>query len=406
MRYLNFIGCFALASSAAAQTTWHVDAHATPPGSGTLAAPYQSLQYAHDQPTTLAGDIVLAAPGTYAERVHMTKSIVMRSSSGPLATVIKPPTDGYTVFLDGSFLTPLGAVFEGFTLIKTGVGHVTAAAQATNGKLRHCIVLGNGTGFGVLSQWGLAIEHCTLIGNRIGLVESVPDGRVYGDSVLAYGSVESDAALFTNNTINSCFGSATLGSGSSAIFGDPLLFDLAGRDVHLRVGSPCINAGTPTPPGDPFGPHDEIGALAFDPSYAPFKTYCTAKTNSLGCVPTVGASGTPSLSSGLPFTITCSNELSHKPGLLFYGFAPNSAVFQGGFLCVQAPLRRVLPSSAGGTPGVIDCSGVYSYDFNALIPSDAAIEPSVEVFAQFWSRDPQASFSTNISDAIRFHVLP
>lgn len=405
MRY-SFIVGFVLFSSAVAQTTWHVDVHATGPGSGTPAAPYQSIQHAHDQPATLSGDVVLVAPGTYPERVNVTKLITVRSSGGPLATVIKPPTDGYTVSLDGHWSTFLGAVLEGFTLIKVGAGHTTAAAQGSNGKIRHCIVLGNGTGFGAKSVFDFGVEHCTLVGHRIGLLETVPDGWLYGDSVLAYGNVELDADLFTNHTANSCFGTADLGGGSTAIIADPLLFDAVGRDAHLRSGSPCIDAGTATPPGDPFGPHDEIGALAYDPNYTPFTVYCTAKTNSLGCVPSVGASGTPSMSSGQPFTITCADELNQKLGLFFYGFAPNNAAYQGGYLCVQSPVRRTAVSSSGGNVGVDDCSGVYSYDFNALIAGDATIEPDVEIFGQFWSRDPAASFTTNRSNAIRFRVLP
>jgi len=62
----------------------------------------------------------------------------------------------------------------------------------------------------------------------------------------------------------------------------------------------------------------------------------------------------------------------------------------------------------GGTPTGDDCTGVYVYDFNAHLQggADTSVEPGREVFAQFWSRDPSASFGSNRSDALRFRVLP
>src|SRR5262245_37439554 len=91
-----------------AQTTWYVDASAVPPGSGTPAAPYASIQYAIDRPTTLAGDTVLVAPGGYVERIHLEKEITVRSASGPLRTsIIKPPTPGAEVV----FLGPLDSIY-------------------------------------------------------------------------------------------------------------------------------------------------------------------------------------------------------------------------------------------------------------------------------------------------------
>ena len=406
MKWMFCAATAALASGVMAQSTWHVDVHASGPGDGSLANPFASIQFAHDAATTLDYDTLLVAPGVYRERVHVTKHLTVRSSHGPLATVIRPATPGDSVDLDAPGEGGLSARLVGFTVHKVGNGETQSAVRGSNGTVRHCILLGNGTGFGALADFDLAIQYCTSIGHRMGIVEAPYFGLMYVDSTIAYACNEEDAQFLNGNwATNCCFGDGQFPIGMN-FPSDPQFVDVAGRDLHLAAGSPCIGAGSPTTPGDPFGPHDEIGALAHDPSYAPFTTYCTAKINSLGCVPSVGASGTPSMSSGQPFTITCANELNQKLGLFFYSFAPKNAAYQGGYLCVQSPVRRTAASSSGGTVGGNDCSGVYAYDFNALIAGDAAIEPDVEIFGQFWSRDPAASFTTNRSNAIRFRVLP
>lgn len=137
--------------------------------------------------------------------------------------------------------------------------------------------------------------------------------------------------------------------------------------------------------------------------------YCTAKTNSSGCVPAVGFSGAPSATAGSGFVIHAAQVLDNKAGLLFYGttgakFTP----YQGGWLCVKSPTIRtsLLNSGASGAP---PCTGVFSFDFNAYIASGAypALQtPGQPVWAQFWSRDPLASFQTNRTDALAFFVCP
>jgi carboxypeptidase T len=135
--------------------------------------------------------------------------------------------------------------------------------------------------------------------------------------------------------------------------------------------------------------------------------YCTAKTNSLGCVPAIGWSGAPSASSPTPFVIGASSVISHKTGLLLYGHAPSSAPFQGGYLCVQAPTKRTPVQDSGGGAGN-DCSGVYAYDFNARIQSgaDPALVPPIAVYAQYWSRDPASPSTTGLTNAVSFQVGP
>lgn len=146
-------------------------------------------------------------------------------------------------------------------------------------------------------------------------------------------------------------------------------------------------------------------ALYFEPAST---SYCAAKTDSVGCTPSIASTGIPSITSPTPFLVTASGVRNQKAGILFYGFAPNSAPWRGGTLCVQAPIRRTPLQQSGGSPAGDDCTGSFAFDFNAWAQSgaDPALAVDVEVFGQYWYRDPQGSFGSGISDALRFEVCP
>jgi hypothetical protein len=140
----------------------------------------------------------------------------------------------------------------------------------------------------------------------------------------------------------------------------------------------------------------------------PPASYCTGKINSLGCTPAMASSGSPSASSLAPFLINASNFLNQKSGLLFYSHSPSSAAFQGGVLCVSPPTLRTPQQSSGGSASGSDCTGSYSFDFNARIASgvDASLVAGAEIYAQYWSRDPQSPSTTSLSNALRFLISP
>ncbi|MBL8803180.1 MAG: hypothetical protein JNN27_14340 [Planctomycetes bacterium] len=140
----------------------------------------------------------------------------------------------------------------------------------------------------------------------------------------------------------------------------------------------------------------------------PATTYCTAKTNSLGCAPQVGASGCPSASSGLPFVISCSQVITNRPGLLFYGYAAAASPFQGGFLCVLPPTVRTPIQSSGGGPPPDTCAGLYAFDMNEWTQggNDSNLVAGATVYAQYWMRDPASPSTTGLSNALSFTVNP
>jgi hypothetical protein len=150
-----------------------------------------------------------------------------------------------------------------------------------------------------------------------------------------------------------------------------------------------------------------VPSVIFSNVPPPPVTYCTSKLNSLGCTPAMSAQGDASATSASPFLLEAHSVLSNKFGLLFFGVSGRVAFpFQGGTLCVLPPIRRTITQDSGGTTGATDCSGVYSYDFNALVRSGTQPDLGAGVFVdcQYWSRDPASPSTTGLTNAVEFGI--
>ncbi|HTF90845.1 MAG TPA: calcium-binding protein [Planctomycetota bacterium] len=146
-------------------------------------------------------------------------------------------------------------------------------------------------------------------------------------------------------------------------------------------------------------------------------SYCTAKTNSQGCVPAIFFSGVPSASATQGFVIAASGVLNNKVGLLLYTSGGRAAVaFQGGILCLHAPIKRTTSANSHGSPAPIqDCSGVYSIDMSAFAsgslggtPSPLLQQTGTLIDAQWWGRDPGFAppLNSSLSDALEYLIEP
>ena len=134
--------------------------------------------------------------------------------------------------------------------------------------------------------------------------------------------------------------------------------------------------------------------------------YCTAKVNSQGCLPAIGFTGMPSASAGSGYNVTATQIVSKVGGLFIYSrTGPAATPFQGGFLCVAAPVRRTSGQLSGGSTG---CSGSFNLDFNAYIASgaDPALQAGVQFWGQYWSRDPASPTATSLTDALTAVICP
>ncbi|MCC7012412.1 MAG: hypothetical protein IT454_07630 [Planctomycetes bacterium] len=143
--------------------------------------------------------------------------------------------------------------------------------------------------------------------------------------------------------------------------------------------------------------------------------YCSAQANSLGCRASLTCSGLPRAGAASGFQVTASDLLDHRVGLFVYGTSgAANAPFQGGTLCVAPPLRRTPLLDTGGTTSTSGvCSGALILDWSAFTSGTLGGAPAPElalagtaVHLQAWSRDAQASSSTNLSGALRYTVLP
>ncbi|MBK8180398.1 MAG: hypothetical protein IPK67_16195 [Planctomycetes bacterium] len=161
----------------------------------------------------------------------------------------------------------------------------------------------------------------------------------------------------------------------------------------------------------------EINALDLGKFTNPPSTvYCTAKTNSLGCVPTIGSSGVSSATNAGPFVITASSVINNKPGLFLYSNGGQAAVpFFGGLRCVGTPVRRSVPMNSLGNPPPNDCSGAYTMDWNAFSVGALGGTPQAYlqgvgnvIQVQAWGRDNgfPAGFNATLSDGLEYTVGP
>jgi hypothetical protein len=145
--------------------------------------------------------------------------------------------------------------------------------------------------------------------------------------------------------------------------------------------------------------------------------YCSAKVNGLGCTPSIGSIGNSSAAATSGFSVLGSNVRNSKNGLLFYGVNGRAAApFQGGTLCVKAPIKRAPGTNSGGTPPPANnCSGVFALDMNAFAagmlggnPLAALSVVGTTVNCQWWGRDPgfAAPNNTTLTDGLEYVVCP
>jgi len=202
------------------------------------------------------------------------------------------------------------------------------------------------------------------------------------------------------------FGQGEMFLGSTSVTTDAA--GNAGFDVLLPVAAPDGWVLTATATLEPLGATSEFSACVPVTGDGGVSVYCTAKTNSEGCLPQIGWTGTPTLGDASPLVVTAQQVLNQKNGLFFYGTSGQAALpFLGGTLCANPPLRRTAIQSSGGTaPPVSDCSGAYGFDFDAWYASgvDPTLSPGAVVDGQFWSRDPSSSAGAGLTDAIELTV--
>jgi hypothetical protein len=136
-------------------------------------------------------------------------------------------------------------------------------------------------------------------------------------------------------------------------------------------------------------------------------TYCTAQVSSSGCVPSMSASGVPSLFAPGLFTVTGSNLEASQNGIMFFGTTGQSSTpFGGGTLCVNAPLYRLNIKNSGAGAA---CTGTMSYTLLEMLAQPQGgplLVLNQVVNIQNWFRDPAHPSTTGLSNGLQFTICP
>jgi hypothetical protein len=200
------------------------------------------------------------------------------------------------------------------------------------------------------------------------------------------------------------------------------IVDFSGYNVYtdrwayvVTTASIGLIVGAGGLPLDASGFGGRICSASFDFDSNPLTplAYCTSGTSTNGCTPSIGATGTPSVSAPSGFTLGVSGVEGAKQGLIFYGVNGRAiapwTTGSSSFLCVKSPTQRMSLASSGGTSG--QCNGALGIDWLAYLAANptslgAPFSAGELVNAQAWYRDPPAVKTTNLSNALEFVTQP
>ncbi|MCE9594561.1 MAG: hypothetical protein K8S98_10230 [Planctomycetes bacterium] len=385
-------------------TTLYVDATAVPPGNGSAAQPFTALQSAFDVLVgPFASKTIWVAPGNYAGPFDLHQETTsLKSTAGPATTRLDGSLGNADLLYD----------FEGFYL------HGTFATFVSPVIVRRCVFDGTGIGgTGFFFDSAAQVSNCSFFGWDTAIQEFVlsSGGGTIENVVVGPGASPSSQgfALQGATTVRYCCASSSItgfpfGAIGCFVVGDVGFWSPSAGDFHLAPLSPCIEKGDPAQL-DLDGSRIDIGAFAYDPTYAATPTiYCTPKTNSKGCAPSVSSTGTASLSGPDDFVLTTTSLLNKKNGSYIWSYAPKATPFAGGTLCIKLPLVRGTQLNTGGNPTGLDCSGSLVWPFTQSYMAQKHVVAGSIVYAQAWARDNgfAAPNNSQLSNAIVFQVAP
>jgi hypothetical protein len=134
--------------------------------------------------------------------------------------------------------------------------------------------------------------------------------------------------------------------------------------------------------------------------------YCTAKFSSNLCLPSIAASGTPSLSGAANFHLVTTLMEAGVTGLDFFGTTGQASIpFQGGLLCIASPVNRLPGKNTGGAAA---CTGSLDFTLADVLvhPAGGSVAAGTTLNVQSWSRDLGDAFGSSLSDAVEVVVCP
>jgi len=156
------------------------------------------------------------------------------------------------------------------------------------------------------------------------------------------------------------------------------------------------------------------GRLIYECTLPAPQYYCASGVSTNQCTAYLIAPQNPSASLASSCAVFANQIEGQKQGLLFYGvdnsgFTPTQWGSGSSFLCVKSPVQRTGVQFSNGT--LDQCDGEFFLDWNAyqLANPTALGRPfsaGDKVYVQAWLRDPPASKSTSLSNAVEMTMLP
>jgi hypothetical protein len=141
----------------------------------------------------------------------------------------------------------------------------------------------------------------------------------------------------------------------------------------------------------------------------PYNVYCASALGGSGCLPTISASGTPSVAATFGFTLQAASVLPQRMGMFAYSLSPRIDNVLPGLRCIGVPFVRFGGQSSGGTAGA--CTGLLSVDFLAFATANPVVigQPffaGQSIYVQAAFRDPSGNGGFSLTEALHFALCP
>lgn len=229
-------------------STLYVDAESrVPEPDGTLEKPFATIGSAIG--ASMPGDVVLVAPGLYAECVSAPAyDVTIRSTEGPAGTVIDAD------FAGSCFRGPSTSRLEGFTLRN---GAAEYGGGVCGGVASNCVIFGCQANYGGGAS-AASLTGCTVYGNVAWESGGGVDGDTVCEGCIVYFNYCDTTPLYDNwesyrvapwssrasRLTRSCSFPSGFENAGGSITNDPALVNWELDDWRLRAGSPCLGTGT------------------------------------------------------------------------------------------------------------------------------------------------------------------
>ncbi|MCY3003041.1 MAG: hypothetical protein NTV21_14660 [Planctomycetota bacterium] len=119
--------------------------------------------------------------------------------------------------------------------------------------------------------------------------------------------------------------------------------------------------------------------------------YCKPSVNSLLCTPSIGHTGSPSLTGPDDFTLHASRLFNQRSALFLWSHTPASTPFISGMtICLAPPTARLpLATTSGSPPTQLDCTGQLSSPLTHAYLASRSLTAGDTLYFQCVARDPQ-----------------